>query len=452
MRKNRVMSKPRCAAAFLFLLSVTVVAQLLIPSSASTELYFAQLADGGPASQKWAVTLILDNPNSTVSSVVTVNFYNGSGQALPIDFGSGPSAVLKVTLPPGGSTTFTSLGASSTTNTGYAIATANNPVTGTVLYRATNNGTPVWDVAAAGTGPTYLYNSFANYNLGIALVNPSATQTINLLVTAQDSGGGIAGTIPVSLTPNAHTSFDLGISLNGFPTDFTGSISITSTDNPPTQFVAWALNSRSGLLSPLPPGELRFPSSYQRRANDVFAQMISAQNTLVAAAGGMITNPAAYAQLSTALKLSIDPGSTIDASAPGDGKVHVTTAMLEALGDSRSGLGFLLAYLTVFAVGGNSGDSNPAETADILAIFSVLQAGYDPSGPADLFARLQFAKAQNIPVTASILNDFSGAADSRLQEIWSEVQQSCTGAQLFGQICQASHNLWHQDYPSSQIP
>jgi len=188
----------------------------LVPSAASTQLYFAQLADGGPAAQNWAVTLILNNPGAAPVTTTT-NFFNDQGQPLPIDFGSGPSATLNVTLQAGGTATLTSLGRSAQTNVGWAITTANSPITGTVLYRATANGTPVWDVAAAGTGPTYLYSSFANALLGVALVNPSSTESINVLVMAKDTQGNSAGSITETLGPNGHKSFNLSPSISSLP-------------------------------------------------------------------------------------------------------------------------------------------------------------------------------------------------------------------------------------------
>jgi len=62
------------ASLLLALLALPAAQPFLYPASASTRLYFAQLADGGPAEQKWATTIIFVNPSATTAASVTVTF------------------------------------------------------------------------------------------------------------------------------------------------------------------------------------------------------------------------------------------------------------------------------------------------------------------------------------------------------------------------------------------
>ena len=57
------------------------------PSAAATDMYFAQLADGGGTGQNWTTTLVFQNPNAYLQATVNVSFYGDDGKALKLDFG-----------------------------------------------------------------------------------------------------------------------------------------------------------------------------------------------------------------------------------------------------------------------------------------------------------------------------------------------------------------------------
>ena len=58
----------------------------VIPQSAHVNLYFPQLADGGPPESQWQTTFIFSNANLKSVSVVLV-FNNDNGDSLALDFG-----------------------------------------------------------------------------------------------------------------------------------------------------------------------------------------------------------------------------------------------------------------------------------------------------------------------------------------------------------------------------
>jgi hypothetical protein len=330
----------------LLVLSVTLPAwgQFDLPASASAGLGFPQLADGGPASGNWVSTFSFNNPNLTAAASVKLSFYNDLGQPLPLDFGQGAAPTLNLTVPAGGMTSVTTTGASETTVTGWGISNSNLPVTGTVMYQMRENGVPVWDVAAAGTGSTFFYTSYANPNLGIAVANPGA-QTVNLLVTARDNQGRTKGApYAVQVPAMGHGAFNL---LNVIPgvkdltPPFEGSITITPTDNPPRPFVAWAVNYRSGLLAPLPPGEMQWPGPYNRRHVDIgiLVQRALASSVPDARAYLLGEDPVAIANYIMSVSMVVDTDTSVRAYyRASDRTVHITQGLLEMLGSNDAAL------------------------------------------------------------------------------------------------------------------
>jgi hypothetical protein len=449
----------RTAKAILLTLAAILPAwsQLIyFPSTASSQLYFPQLADGGPAGSKWATTIIVVNQSSTNTATVAVKFYGDDGKALALDFGSGASATLNLTIPAGGTKLMTSTGAGSTTNVGWGLATSNVPVTGTILYEARQNGSAVWDVAAAGTATTYIYNAFATYNLGIAVANPSGTNSITLKVSATDAVGANAGTITKTLPPNGHASFNLGPSITGMAADFTGSITIRSYDNTAVPFIAWAVNVRDGLLSPLPPGEMNSPSPFDRKVSDMAAQIrlggAAAIQDLSALLGSSASQMAAVVNN---IQYTIDSDSTISASySASDKQIHLSKGMIELLGDSRSAIAFLFAHMATLAVQAQVGVDPQLVSlmggvplmADTVGMVALMKSGLDPFGAFDFYGRLQYAVASGAAVSSGVQSEFAlNAVSQRLSQLWLMVGTGCTLAPAVQLDCEAMHRMWHPD-------
>jgi hypothetical protein len=303
-------------------------AQFSYPASASTDFAVVQLADGGPVTQHWTTTIILANPNLSTAASVRIRFYNDAGQPLALDFGQGASATLNLVVPAGGSITITSTGASTPpVLSAWARVQSDYPVTGTVIYSATQNGTPLWDVAALGTERTFYYNSYATSDLGVAVANRSG-QTLHLKLTARDASGVSRGvyTIP-ALNPSGHAVFNLFQVVPGLPAGFTGTITIEPTDNPLVPFTAWSVNVHNGLLSPLPPGEMSSPGPWPDHFNN--APVLVGQGAI-----GVLTdagvnligaNPAQLASIIMGLGLVLDNDLSLKASYnAGDNSIHLS--------------------------------------------------------------------------------------------------------------------------------
>ena len=428
---------------------------IYFPSAASSRLYFPQLADGGAPTQKWATTILLVNGSSTTAASVTLTFYDDGGQPLALDFGSGAKPTLPVTIPAGGATTMTSSGNNASAAIGWGIADSDVPITGTVLYEARRNGTPLWDVAAAGTSPTYLYNTYANASLGIAVANPSSTNTIYLTVFATMQDGTPAGTGTVRLGPNGHSAFGLASVVSGLPSDFVGSLGIKGTTSA-VPFVAWAVNSRDGLLSPLPPGNLTSPAPYDRTVADVVARMrlggAAALQDMTALLG---SQTASMATVISNLQYSIDESATISASYnTTDKKVHVSSAMVQALGDSRAAMGFLSAHLATLAVQQQVGVDPRLVSAlgglplmaDTVGMIALMKTGMDPMGATDFYGRMQYAMIYGTRVDSNLITEFGLTnVQARLTALNQEIQAGCSMVAALSADCEASHLMWNPD-------
>jgi hypothetical protein len=452
--------------------ALPVAAQIMLtPDAASTRLYFAQLADGGSADQRWTTTLTLVNPDTLAAANVVVSFYSDSGQPLPLDFGAGPKPTFALSVAPGGAASITSLGAGATMVVGWGVAASNVPVLGTVIYRAWQGSKPVLDVAASGAGSTYSYSAAANRDLGIALANPSATQSMRVTVAARDQTGNDAGNKVFTLVPMGHTAFNLGGQIGNLPGTFSGSITVASADNPPAPFVAWTVNSRDGLLAPLPAGESLLPPSGDRRAFDVAARLRAAAAPLIRE---LARDPRNFTHVTPdkvladfrRMDLSIDGDSVAKAEfVQSDFKIHLSRPLLEMLAGSDAAQAFLIAReaargesewlgLSVADVAINVSD--PVGSLDGMAAALATMAGYDPMGLVDFWGRLIYGKMEGVPTAPALLTEY-GVSDTldrvgdRLGTVIRYTPVVCAYTQVFAQSCQALHNLWHPHFPS-QVP
>ena len=157
-------------------LTPTALHSQLNPVGAQVNLYFPQLADGGPASQQWQTGFIFSNPSTTTASV-RIYLYANDGSPLSLDFGSGQTSTISLTVPPTGTRTIRSLGKGSTIVTGWAFAASNTAVQATVLFGFLQNGVHALELSAPATLPSPLYRSFATR----FSVSPLRTYTITSL-------------------------------------------------------------------------------------------------------------------------------------------------------------------------------------------------------------------------------------------------------------------------------
>jgi hypothetical protein len=429
-----------CVAA-LMTLAVPALAQLQ-PQSAHVNLYFPQLADGGTPDNQWQTTLMFMNPNVTTPASIVVQFYNNDGSPLSINFGSGASAQLSLTVPPGGLTIVSSL-AGTQTVVGWAIAYATVPVQGLVSYRRYENGRATLEVADQATLPTFSYVSYANRNLGVAVANPYNTAS-TLLVTVYDSNGNQVGSaVSIDLPAWGHTSFNLNERFPGLSSTFQGTISIDATTTGPRYLVAWTLNvSDAGLLSALPSGRYAWPEDQWDRGYKVFYTMLN-QVEADYLVGTVNLDMVATGLVSASTTIS-GPTSKI--------QLDYATAQLTA--DSEAELAFIIGHElghVIQAWYGLQGFSTNRELdADGISLRLMILAGYDPYAAAGVFGRMQMLST--VPnVLGDILTDPSVSAhtsfSTRIDNVMTTLQVLCSGSSA--STCQGYKALIHPDAPGA---
>ena len=203
-------------AAMLFLLTTAPVFAQFQPQGAHVNLFFPQLANGGPDSGRWQTAFTFVNPSNGIlpakNNPVTVrlNILDNAGQPLALDLGSGATSRHEFTIPSGGSRILRSRTISSTVSVGWAIAECSGPVQATVSYRQFVNGIPRQEIAAQPTLPTILYTSPANRFLGVALANVYSQNSVSANLEFRDSEGiRVGNPVQITVPPLGHTAFVL---------------------------------------------------------------------------------------------------------------------------------------------------------------------------------------------------------------------------------------------------
>jgi sugar lactone lactonase YvrE len=182
----------------------------VLPAAASTKT-ISHIADGGG----WRSTIILMNTD-TVPAQYTVSFWTDTGSAYvpPLVSGS-PSG----TIPVGGSTILETADTASALSEGWAQVTSNQSVGGTAIFRYDPWGqeASVPLLTSGGTALEVPYQVGSGLSLGVALANPSSTQTANITEVIRDENGNQLSSRMLTLAPQSHTAFN-----PTFPANTTG--------------------------------------------------------------------------------------------------------------------------------------------------------------------------------------------------------------------------------------
>jgi hypothetical protein len=445
-----------------FLLAVPVWGQFSYPAASSTSLIFPHLTDGGGADQKWKVTITFTNPNTT-QATIQVKFYSNNGSQLALDFGQGASATLNLTVPAGGTKSVTSTGASNDMLTGWGIASSNVPVTGIVLFQASKDGTPFWDVAALGGGSTYFYTSYAIPDLGVALANPN-TKAVQLRVALRNADGtvpsGSPWTFPLPALGHAvFNLFDSQFNLNR--ATFTGSITITPVDDPPVPFAAWTLNFRDGQVSPLPPGEMTSPGPYNRRPYDVGLKARQAGAALIYESDPYLDgeNPDLIATYIRSMEVAVTADTVLKtAYNPTTNKIEISTGLVEALGASDAALAFAISHVAAHGVLYSTGvphsgpfANDPEGLANAMGAATLLKGGFDPSGVSEFFGRLMWAYTQGLSLDPALQTEFKIPSDPGyyITKAWQIISGGCSASGDLYATCQKARKYWHPGNPAT---
>jgi len=417
------------------------------PAGAHVNLYFPQLADGGPLIQQWQTTFVFVNPNPVAASVV-LTIYGDDGQPLALNLGLGALSTHNFTIAPGGSQILRSRVVSQSVVTGWALATSNVPLQATVLYRAIEDSLHRVEISAAATLPTSIYRSPANVSLGIALANPS-TAPIRVNVKAFDSNGDQAGSTVAAVGSLGHTSFNLSSVLPSLPAAFTGSV-LLEADPPTQQFVAWTLNADRGLLSSLPPGPLSWPISHSDRISLVFSKLWNATRTIAQLSPTLSGFGTTIPELRIVTEIPGSFGSD-RIQAQGGQNITITRGLSELISDSPSELAFVIGHAMGHVFQSRTGrqafDSDAELDADSWAFILSTLAGFDPYGAAGALGKLAMATS-GVRLTqqfeAQAAPDANRSFTARLNTLVDRITAAC---RIIPASCTQYRNVVHPNLP-----
>jgi hypothetical protein len=178
----------------------------VLAQTASTKT-ISHIADG----QGWRSTIVLVNTD-TVTAPYTINFVQDTGGA-----GSGTGSVpwspplalgaASGTIPVGGSVTIQTADADPRNLTeGWAQVVSSQSIGGTAIFRYDTGGqeAAVPLLTTAGTSLEVPYQVGGGLALGVAIANPSATQTANVTEVIRDQTGMQLSSRSITIAPMSH--------------------------------------------------------------------------------------------------------------------------------------------------------------------------------------------------------------------------------------------------------
>lgn len=194
---------------------------------------FPQVADGSsPAGTFQSVIQLVNNQDETASGVLT--FHNANGSRHRLSLGGETASQFLFSIPPGASRSWTTPGDSDPLFSGWAELTSNLPLSGSVLYayQETQSGRiHRAGVAHSPSGRTFTapvsIRSDRMTNVGLAVVNPSATDSARLRVVISDLQGQAMVDKEIGLPPLGRGASFIN-ELGELPEDFEGTLRLIS--------------------------------------------------------------------------------------------------------------------------------------------------------------------------------------------------------------------------------
>ncbi len=439
-----------------------------MPREAQSVLYFPHINEGGPDTNNfWQMTFTFVNANA-VPANMSVSFYNDDGSPMMVDFGSGPAASISATIPPLGSRVFRSQLTHKTLVWGWAAGQSDAPVLCQLNYRNMQNGQVNADMDANPTTGTAQWMSTANANLGIAVANPSPSDTMTYMVDVKDSEGNDLGSKSFPLAPHGHDAFTLSSRFT-VPQGFAGSVTITGQTASPSVYkpVVWTVGWDAGVFATLPDGRAMMPDDQQARAMRVFGRVVAMAHQL-----GYNVNP----------QLTLLPGTAANGianamgglSATGSDQVTMYMSLVEMAGDSDGELAFLMAHQVAHVIQCRThGCKMPVDVqftndyevdADEMGMMLSTSAGYDSYAAAAMYAKLQMGNAQavmgqmgmgmgSVNVWEDMMStDPHGFFATRVNNLFQVQQRMCSNPQFSSTNCQAFKTLMHPSTGGMMMP
>jgi hypothetical protein len=430
-------------AKFLFagVLFVSALPAQIDTQGAQVISYFPQLADGGAPSQKWTTRLIFSNVHMWYPAVAVARLFDDDGNPLALDFGNGPVSSFDFTVPPNGSVTFESTGASASTVVGWARVASSLPLQGVVQFQYSTDGNPVQGVSAQATLAATAFQSPATSNTGLAIANPSS-DPLTVGVFALDQDGYVIDESSLTIPGGGHKSIGLSQVISTLPSTFRGTVFLSGDD----PFVVWTLSGEGGVLSSYPPSAFEWPASQYERTMKVWFKLLNVVEDYF----GLDPLPMTV--------VSGSPAQISSSAVAAANEVHLSTTLPELFADSDSELAFALGHELAHLIQAEYGVGLvPADVevdADQWAMVLSMEAGYDPYGAAGALAKLAMASSTtglvdpNFDNLAASAAGTHGSFNNRLALVFKNMQEVCSDPDA-ASSCEFYKSLFHPGLPSA---
>lgn len=399
--------------AVVVMLATSVHAQKFA-DSAQAGITFPHFVNGGNPNDYWVTSITVTNPSPHSASMI-FQFMKSDGSPQQIEINGVTNTQFYLDVPAWGVRDLVATRITGDVVSGYVQAAATYPVQAVCVFKRIQGGKPIAIVTSEPTLSTYSYTQLANRDLGIALVNSTASAS-TYFVEVSDTNGKIAGQTQISLEPLAHTAFNLGVLFPALPADYRGIIEVRGTQ-PQHRFYAWALyDDGSRVNSSLPTGRRTQPASIDEVVYRVYWSLVREAEEFLG------PEPVNFSIIRNT--------SEINAYASLNGRdMFITLPLVELLIDSPDELAHVLAHelghLIQVRRGSNMLDPNKEFDADIIGGFIAVGAGYNPyalagwlaraamvTGTADLRTQTFFDNMTIVDAHSSINNRISSAFEN----------------------------------------
>jgi hypothetical protein len=222
-----------------------------------------------------------------------------------------------------------------------------------------------------------------------------------------------------------------------------GILEISSVDTT-AGFVAWTLYAdQSGAISTLPDGKMGWPYSQWERIQRAYIKIVNAGQQIATSLGVNLFSP-------PAIYLDIGYDRTFKANARPDGRVRITTALAELIGDSESELAFILAHETVHIMQFKAGLPLDETIADKVGMLIALISGYDPYAAAGALSKLYMATGRagfGAQLFEELyVSDPHQTYGNRIAAVYDLMVAICSDPQ-YQPFCSQYKSLIHPDFP-----
>jgi len=198
---------------------------LSLPGYAAT-IYFPQVADG----EGLQTTITVSNPGGNATTG-TLRFFSPGGAPWPLSVNSTVNSTFPITIPAHGSARFATSGAGSIA-TGWASVESVEVLSGVASFEVRSQDTLAQTLGVLGAAAARQFMIPADYSsrsdVGIALINTSASRTLNVDLSLVDESGVVIQTSTDTAYKNipAHGYVTKYISeaFPNIPSDFKGSL------------------------------------------------------------------------------------------------------------------------------------------------------------------------------------------------------------------------------------